>query len=72
MTNYEKYIEVFGYKPWTGVCMAPEDRPQECLTSPDYVCKDCEWLNWWDKEYRGNKDNAKTLFDENSSESNYA
>lgn len=52
MTNREKFQIVFGFDPNdTFECIAPKE---ECKR--DRPCCECEYMNFWDKEYKdGNK-----------------
>ena len=50
MTNAEKYKEVFGFEPNKYGCVA-----KECDSCP-LIGTNCKTHNWWNKEYKENKD----------------
>lgn len=58
MTNAEKFNEVFGYKPDTNSCLAPQkvcDKQAELHidnSGSEVMCSDCGFKDWWNKEYK--------------------
>ena len=52
MTNFEKFVEVFGFEPDTTTCIeyVPDMYPACIEHHP--TCEGCEKQKWWYKEYK--------------------
>ncbi len=52
MTNAEKFVEVFGFRPARN-CISPPSAEFEC---GDGDCDQCPYWKWLDKIYTGRRD----------------